>query len=92
MCIRDRHKTFATPHGGGGPGAGAVGCKDFLRKYMPGPLVVEKEMCIRDRLPEERTAPLRLPHVSENELTRHYTALCKRVHGVNDGLARNSVV
>ena len=27
-------------------------------------------------LPEERTAPLRLPHVSENELTRHYTALC----------------
>ncbi len=36
-------------------------------------------------LPEERTEPLRLPHVSENELTRHYTALCKRVHGVNDG-------
>lgn len=36
-------------------------------------------------LPEERTAPLRLPHVSENELTRHYTALCKRIHGVNDG-------
>ena len=34
-------------------------------------------------LPEERTAPLRLPHVSENELTRHYTALCKRIHGVN---------
>ena len=36
-------------------------------------------------LPEERAAPLRLPHVSENELTRHYTALCKRIHGVNDG-------
>ena len=36
-------------------------------------------------LPEERTALLRLPHVSENELTRHYTALCKRIHGVNDG-------
>ena len=36
-------------------------------------------------LPEERTAPLHLPHVSENELTRHYTALCKRIHGVNDG-------
>ena len=37
------------------------------------------------QLPEERTAPLHLPHVSENELTRHYTALCKRIHGVNDG-------
>ena len=34
---------------------------------------------------EEREAALRLPHVSENELTRHYTALCKRIHGVNDG-------
>ena len=43
-CIHSNlHKTFATPHGGGGPGAGAVGCKDFLRRYMPGPLVVEKD-------------------------------------------------
>ena len=42
-CIHSNlHKTFATPHGGG-PGAGAVGCKDFLRRYMPGPLVVEKD-------------------------------------------------
>ncbi|MEG2205024.1 MAG: aminomethyl-transferring glycine dehydrogenase subunit GcvPB, partial [Oscillospiraceae bacterium] len=32
-----------------------------------------------------RKTPLHLPHVSENELIRHYTALCKRVHGVNDG-------
>ena len=32
-----------------------------------------------------RTQPLDLPHVSETELTRHYTALAKRVHGVNDG-------
>ena len=37
------------------------------------------------QLAEERVAPLHLPHVSENELTRHYTALCKRIHGVNDG-------
>ena len=43
-CIHSNlHKTFATPHGGGGPGAGAVGCKEFLRKFMPGPLVVEKD-------------------------------------------------
>ena len=37
------------------------------------------------KLPTERTEPLHLPEVSENELTRHYTALCKRIHGVNDG-------
>ena len=36
-------------------------------------------------LSRPRTEPLELPHVSETELTRHYTALAKRVHGVNDG-------
>ena len=33
----------------------------------------------------EREQALRLPHVSENELSRHYTEIAKRVHGVNDG-------
>jgi glycine dehydrogenase subunit 2 len=31
------HKTFSTPHGGGGPGSGPVGCKSFLSKYLPIP-------------------------------------------------------
>ncbi|MCD7840998.1 MAG: aminomethyl-transferring glycine dehydrogenase subunit GcvPB [Lachnospiraceae bacterium] len=30
------HKTFAAPHGGGGPGSGPVACKDFLAEYLPG--------------------------------------------------------
>ncbi len=30
------HKTFSTPHGGGGPGSGPVGCKAFLSDHMPG--------------------------------------------------------
>jgi glycine dehydrogenase subunit 2 len=33
------HKTFATPHGGGGPGAGPVGVSRELAGYLPGPLV-----------------------------------------------------
>jgi glycine dehydrogenase subunit 2 len=33
------HKTFSTPHGGGGPGAGPVGVKDHLAEYLPLPLV-----------------------------------------------------
>lgn len=33
------HKTFTTPHGGGGPGSGAVGCIAELAQYLPGPLV-----------------------------------------------------
>ena len=36
------HKTFSTPHGGGGPGSGAVGCKEFLARFLPGP-VAEKD-------------------------------------------------
>lgn len=33
------HKTFSTPHGGGGPGAGPVGVKDFLTEYLPNPRI-----------------------------------------------------
>lgn len=35
------HKTFTTPHGGGGPGSGPVGVKDVLVPFLPAP-VVEK--------------------------------------------------
>lgn len=37
------HKTFSTPHGGGGPGSGAVGCKEFLAAFLPGPVVAKDE-------------------------------------------------
>ncbi len=42
-CIHlNLHKTFATPHGGGGPGAGAVGCKEFLKPFLPHSALMEK--------------------------------------------------
>jgi glycine dehydrogenase subunit 2 len=34
------HKTFGTPHGGGGPGAGPVGVKEELAKFLPVPRIV----------------------------------------------------
>ena len=37
------HKTFSTPHGGGGPGSGPVGCKSILAKYLPVPDIVYKD-------------------------------------------------
>ncbi len=37
------HKTFATPHGGGGPGAGPVGVSHRLLPYLPIPLVAREE-------------------------------------------------
>jgi glycine dehydrogenase subunit 2 len=36
------HKTFATPHGGGGPGAGPVAVKSFLKEFLPVPLIIEE--------------------------------------------------
>lgn len=36
-CVHlNLHKTFSTPHGGGGPGSGPVGCKAFLAPFLPG--------------------------------------------------------
>jgi len=35
------HKTFSTPHGGGGPGAGPIGVSAELAPYLPGPMVVQ---------------------------------------------------
>ena len=43
-CVHlNLHKTFATPHGGGGPGSGPVGCKAFLQDYLPGERVSKDE-------------------------------------------------
>src|SRR5579863_1046210 len=36
------HKTFSTPHGGGGPGSGPVACKRILEPFLPTPVLVEK--------------------------------------------------
>ncbi|HEY2774445.1 MAG TPA: aminomethyl-transferring glycine dehydrogenase subunit GcvPB [Candidatus Binatia bacterium] len=36
------HKTFSTPHGGGGPGAGPVAVRGFLERFLPRPRIVEK--------------------------------------------------
>ena len=43
-CIHSNlHKTFATPHGGGGPGAGVVGCKSFLVPFLPKSALMDGE-------------------------------------------------
>jgi glycine dehydrogenase subunit 2 len=59
------HKTFSTPHGGGGPGCGAVGVNEKLQPYLPGPIVQMVEE------PDESGAPLyglRMPEKSIGQL------------------------
>jgi len=36
------HKTFSTPHGGGGPGSGPVAIKKFLESFLPQPVLISK--------------------------------------------------
>lgn len=37
------HKTFSTPHGGGGPGCGAIGIQNHLERFLPAPVVVKTD-------------------------------------------------
>ncbi len=37
------HKTFSTPHGGGGPGSGPIGVREDLEKFLPVPMIAKKE-------------------------------------------------
>ena len=37
------HKTFSSPHGGGGPGSGPLGVKNHLSKFLPTPVIVKKD-------------------------------------------------
>jgi glycine dehydrogenase subunit 2 len=42
VCHFNLHKTFATPHGGGGPGSGPVGVKKALADFLPTPVAAKK--------------------------------------------------
>jgi glycine dehydrogenase subunit 2 len=42
VCHFNLHKTFTTPHGGGGPGAGPVGVRAHLEPFLPVPVVTKK--------------------------------------------------
>ena len=68
------HKTFATPHGGGGPGAGAVGCKSFLADYLPSPIVTEKDGVYHLMTPAQSIGKIRTFHAAADHLT---ASLCR---------------
>ena len=53
------HKTFATPHGGGGPGSGPSGCKAFLKEFLPGIRVTEDVGKLRRAEAAERIGDVR---------------------------------
>ncbi len=77
------HKTFSTPHGGGGPGSGPVAVNDKLAPFLPSPLVVgDKDGGYRLEGPGERPGSIgrvRAYQGNAGVLVRAYTYI--RAHG-----------
>ncbi len=88
------HKTFSTPHGGGGPGSGPVGVTDKLVDFLPGPVVAIVDEGTADEpplyglvTPPHSIGRMKAFYGNFGMLVRAYTYL--RVHGAS-GLRRNS--
>ncbi|MBW4077901.1 MAG: aminomethyl-transferring glycine dehydrogenase subunit GcvPB [Acidobacteria bacterium] len=80
------HKTFATPHGGGGPGAGPVAVSARLARFLPGPMAARRDDgSFEWRTPEESIGRVHGWHGNAMVLARALAYI--DVHG-GDGLTR----
>lgn len=77
------HKTFSTPHGGGGPGSGPVAVAEHLVEFLPGPIVAELEgdqgPSYGFRFPEHSIGRVKAFHGHFGMMVRAYTYI--RMHG-----------
>jgi glycine dehydrogenase subunit 2 len=75
------HKTFSTPHGGGGPGSGAVGVCEKLADYLPGPIVARSESdgLLHWTMPPKSIGRVKSFYGNFGILVRAYTYI--RMHG-----------
>ncbi|MEO8458611.1 MAG: aminomethyl-transferring glycine dehydrogenase subunit GcvPB [Chloroflexota bacterium] len=86
------HKTFSTPHGGGGPGAGPVCVKSHLAPYLPAPIVIGEGEAYRFARPEQSIGKTMAFHGNFGVLLRALTYI-KSMGG--DGLraiSENAVI
>ena len=67
------HKTFSTPHGGGGPGVGMVGAAPVLAEYLPGPIAVEKNGKFSMEMPAKGIGRMKAFNGNFGVLVRAYT-------------------
>lgn len=79
------HKTFSTPHGGGGPGAGAVGAGPALVDFLPGPLAVRSSEGFSFATPKSSIGRVKSFNGNFGVLVRAYAYI--RLLG-SDGLRR----
>ena len=67
------HKTFSTPHGGGGPGAGMVAAREGLSDYLPGPVAVCKDGKYGFSMPSRSIGRVKSFYGNFGVLVRAYT-------------------
>lgn len=79
------HKTFSTPHGGGGPGVGMVGAAPSLTDYLPGPIAVKKGNAFAMEMPKSSIGRIKAFNGNFGVLVRAYSYI--RMLGA-DGLVR----
>ncbi len=93
ICHSNLHKTFSTPHGGGGPGSGPVMVTQELGDYLPAPVAIKKADGNYDlHTPSKSIGHLSGYHGSFGILVRAYTYL-RAVGGENlVELAENAII
>jgi glycine dehydrogenase subunit 2 len=90
------HKTFSTPHGGGGPGSGVVGVAAHLADYLPGPVVARTGKVENARyqwqIPRRSIGRVKSFQGNFGVLVRAYTYI--RMHGPEGlrAIAENAVL
>ncbi len=85
------HKTFTTPHGGGGPGAGPVAVKKILEPFLPYP-VIEKTANGAYRFSDDRPKSIGKVKAYNGQFGMHVRALCYILANGPEGLKEVSEV
>jgi glycine dehydrogenase subunit 2 len=90
------HKTFSTPHGGGGPGSGAVGVVESLADFLPGPVVARVGQGAGARFvlhtPSRSIGRMKSFHGNFGVLVRAYTYIRMLGAGGLRAVAENAVL
>ncbi|MDR2587937.1 MAG: aminomethyl-transferring glycine dehydrogenase subunit GcvPB, partial [Spirochaetales bacterium] len=86
------HKTFSTPHGGGGPGAGPVGAGEKLISYLPGPLAAKDKDAYRLVMPSSSIGRVKAFYGNFGVLVRAYTYILMLGEGGLRAVSENAVL
>jgi glycine dehydrogenase subunit 2 len=86
------HKTFSTPHGGGGPGVGMVGAAPVLADYLPGPIAARKDASFAMVMPQKSIGRLKAFYGNFAVLVRAYTYIRMLGDAGMRNLAENAVL